>query len=237
MYTSLCVTDPASPGLPLFVLSLMRGVSAQSAQSVCQTFAGLSLATLSFADNTEKRMVKLHHLQLEYCRAQCGRARATSHISVRSLVLEHTWHMRINDGLVAKMVLPAETNDSMDVGSRSASLVLQARAATSDAVVQALLDLGEDSALADYLLDNLVRHVCGYEGGGFFELYSAVVTRVRKWEESHKGLKWSDDATEFGRGFIGDLENIAQIIRVCVPSAAGDWNSNGEEAPYPVHGE
>jgi hypothetical protein len=105
--TSLCVTDPASPGLPLFVLSLMRGVSAKSAQSMCQTFAGLSLATLSFDDNTEKRMVKFHHLQLEYCRAQCSRARATSHISVRSLVPEHIWHMRINDGLVAKRVLPA----------------------------------------------------------------------------------------------------------------------------------
>jgi hypothetical protein len=138
----------------------------------------------------------------------------------------------------------------MDVGSRSASLVLQARAATSDAVVQAFLDIGGDSALADYLLENIVRQVCEYEGGGLFELvrgdlsdyhwlldvarrqslsfpasqYSAVVTRVRKWEESHKGLKWSYDATEFGRCFIGDLENIAQIIRVCVPPAAGDWN-------------
>jgi hypothetical protein len=67
--------------------------------------------------------------------------------------------------------------------------------------------------------------------------YSAVISRVRKWEESHKGSKWSDDATEFGRGFIGDLENIAHIIRVCVPPAALNLNYNGKEAPCPVHGE
>jgi hypothetical protein len=234
LYTSLCVTDPASPGLPLCVLSLMWGVSAESAQSVCQTFAGLSLATLSFADNTEKRMVKLHDLQLEYCRGQCGRARATSHISARSLVPEHTWHMRIIDGLVAKRVVPAETNDSMDVGSRSASPVLKARAAAANAVVQAFLDLGEDSALAEYLLENLVRHICGYEGEGLFEVvrgvlsdyrwwldvasrqslsfaasqYYAVVSRVRELRQSSERSVGTDEETDFMRVFTRDLEAL-----------------------------
>jgi hypothetical protein len=50
-------------------------------------------------------------------------------------------------------------------------------------------------------------------------------------------LKWSDDASQFGRGFIIDLENIAHIIRVCVPPAAMGRKFNGEEAPCPVHGE
>jgi hypothetical protein len=44
-------------------------------------------------------------------------------------------------------------------------------------------------------------------------------------------------ALEFGRGFIGDLENIAHIIRVCVPPAALKLNYNGKKSPCPVHGE
>jgi hypothetical protein len=35
LYTSLCTTDPSSPGLPLCILSLMWGMCAECAQSVC----------------------------------------------------------------------------------------------------------------------------------------------------------------------------------------------------------
>jgi hypothetical protein len=84
LFTSLSVMDPASKGLPLGVLSLMWGMCAEFAQEVCQTllaFVCLSLATLSVGDK-EKRMLKLHYLQLQYCSKQCARARTTSHNSI-----------------------------------------------------------------------------------------------------------------------------------------------------------
>jgi hypothetical protein len=71
-----------------------------------------SFATLSY-DDMEKRMENFHDLQLEYCLAQCDRA--PSHISARSLVGERTWHRRIIDGPVAKRLVPAETNDSIEL--------------------------------------------------------------------------------------------------------------------------
>jgi hypothetical protein len=77
LFTSLSVMDPASQGLPLVVLSLMWGMCAELAQAVCQAFVSLSLATLSVGDK-EKRMLKLHDLQLQYCSEQCARARSHS---------------------------------------------------------------------------------------------------------------------------------------------------------------
>jgi hypothetical protein len=165
----------------------------------------------------EKRMVKLHDLQLEYCLAQFDRA--PSHISARSLVGECTWHRRIIDELVATRVVPAETNDSMDVGFRSASTVSTAGAATADEVVQAFLYLAVDSALADYILKNLVRHIFGYDAERLAELvrgifsdyrsslavarrqslsfvasqYSDFVNRVREWRENHEGTEVNED--------------------------------------------
>jgi hypothetical protein len=161
---------------------------------------------------------------------------------------ECTWHRRIIDGLVATRVVPAETNDSMDVGFRSASTVSTAGAATADEVVQAFLDLAVDSALSDYILKNVVRHIFGYDGERLAELargvlsdyrlllavarrqllsfaaiqYSDFVIHVRESRENHEGNKVNDDGKEFERCFTGDLENIADMISVCVPPSAVD---------------
>jgi hypothetical protein len=151
LYTSLFVTDPASPGLPLCVLSLMWGMYIESAQKVCQTFVGLSLATLSAGD-MENRMVKLHDLQLQYCSQQCDRARTPSHNSARFLVPECTWHMRIVEGLLIKAAVPMVLEDPTDGGLKTASTGLHAGTATADAVVEAFMTLAEDSALEDYFL-------------------------------------------------------------------------------------
>jgi hypothetical protein len=67
----------------------------------------------------------------------------------------------------------------MDVGFRSASTVLQAGAATADAVVQAFLDLAVDSALADCILKNLVRRIFGYDGERLVELVRGVLSDYR----------------------------------------------------------
>jgi hypothetical protein len=164
---------------------------------------------------------------------------------------ECTWHRRIIDGLVATRVVPAETNDSMDVGFRSASTVSTAGAATADEVVRAFLDLAVDSALADYILKNLVRQIFGYDAERLAELvrgifsdyrsslavarrhslsfvasqYSDFVNRVREWRENHEGTEVNEDGTEFRRGCAGDLENIADMISVCVPPAAVDLST------------
>jgi hypothetical protein len=165
LYTSLCVTDPASPGLPLCVLSLMWGMCAESAQEVCQTFVSLSLATLS-AGHTESRTVNLHDLQLQYCCQQCARAGSPSRDSARFSVLGcDTWHRRVIEGLLAVQASPVDTDDATNiVAFVTAFDGFQTRAVTADAVVQAFLGIvAPDSALGDYFLKNLVRHLWGYD--------------------------------------------------------------------------
>jgi hypothetical protein len=105
LYISLSVMDPASQGSPLGVLSLMWRMCAEFAQEVFQTFVSLSLATLSVGDK-EKRMLKLHDLQLQYCSEQCARARTPSHYTTIFLVPECVWHFRIIEGLLAKAAVP-----------------------------------------------------------------------------------------------------------------------------------
>jgi hypothetical protein len=55
--------------------------------------------------------------------------------------------------------------------------------------------------------------------------------------ENHEGSKRHDGSTAFGRGFIRDLESIAEILRGCVPPATVEFQENGEEGPCPVHGK
>jgi hypothetical protein len=113
LYTSLCVTDRASPGFQLCVISLMWGMCAESVLEVCQTFVSLSLATLS-TGAMEKRMVNLHDLQFEYCGDQCSRALTPSLNSARFLLPECMWHMRILEGLLAKTAVPMVLDNSTD---------------------------------------------------------------------------------------------------------------------------
>jgi hypothetical protein len=60
---------------------------------------------------------------------------------------------------------------------------------------------------------------------------------VREWRANHEGSKISEDGSEYGRGFIRDLESIAEVLRLCVPSAAVELLENGEEGPCPVNGK
>jgi NB-ARC domain len=239
LYTSLCVLDPASPGLPLCVLSLMWGMCVESAQELCQAFVSLSLATLS-ADDMEKRMVKLHDLQLDYCVEQCARTRTPSHNSAQFLVSKCTWHLRIIEGLLAKAAVQTILVDSADEVLQRGAGSLQAGAATADAVVEPFIGLAEDSALAEYFLKNLVRHICGIEEESLVMLaigvlsdyrwllavcrcqslsfaasqYSAVVNCVRDWRQNNERSKGSEVASEFGRELIRDLEGMADILRL-----------------------
>jgi hypothetical protein len=115
-------------------------------------------------------------------------------------------------------------------------------------VVLAFLDLAVDSVLSDYILKNVVRHIFGYDGERLAELARGVlsdyslllavarrqllsfsanhdsdfVNHVREWRENHEGNKVNDDGEEFERGFTGDLENIADMISVFVPTSAVD---------------
>jgi hypothetical protein len=43
-----------------------------------------------------------------------------------------------------------------------------------------------------------------------------VVSRMLELIENHEGSKRHDGSTAFGRGFIRDLESIAEIPRGCV---------------------
>jgi WD40 repeat protein len=266
LYTSLCVMDPASPGLPLCVLSLMWGMSAESAQEVCQTFVSLSLATLS-AGNLQSRVVHLHDLQRQYCVQQCARDRTPSLNSARSFVPERAWHKRIIEGLVAKAAAAKAITDdpvvgSFVVGSVTAFAALQARATTVADVVEAFMGLAEGSVLKEYLIKNLGRHICGYEEGllvlakgvlSDYRLlldiachqslsiaahqYYLVANRMSEWSENHDGSKGNDGGMEFGQSFIRDLEKIGDILRVCVPPAAVELPDNGEEGSCLVHGK
>jgi hypothetical protein len=60
---------------------------------------------------------------------------------------------------------------------------------------------------------------------------------VRQWRANHEGSKRSEDGSEYGRGFIRYLESIAEVLRLCVPSAAVELLENGEEGPCPVNGK
>jgi WD40 repeat protein len=252
LYASLCVTDPPSPGLPVCVLSLMWGMCAESALEVCQTFVSLSLATLS-AGEMDSRLVKLQDLPLRYCGEHCARAPFS----------ECTWHWRIIEGLLAKAGVPMVLDDATGGGHKTASGDLQAGAAMADAVVEAFMGLAEDSTLKEYFVKNLVRHICGCEDESLVVLargvlsdyrwllavcsrqslsfaasqYFAVVSCVRERRANNEGFIGTDEATDFGRGFIRDLENIADILRFCVPPEAIALQDNGEESPCSVHGE
>jgi hypothetical protein len=189
-------------------------------------------------------MVKLHDLQLQYCGQQCARARTPSHNSAHFLVPECTWHMMIMDGLLTKASVPMVFDDSTDVGSLTGSAGLQTRAATDDAVVQAFLSIAQDSALGDYFLKNLVRHICGFEEEDLVVLamgvlshyrwlravasrqspsfaasqFYAVVSRVRELRQSSERSVGTNEETDFMRVFTRDLECIADILRFsCLP--------------------
>jgi hypothetical protein len=107
-----------------------------------------------------------------------------------------------------------------------------------------------------------VRHICRYEDGFFIlargvlsdyrwllavcsfqslafasSQYGAVVNCVRDWRENRKCLRGNDSASAFELGFIRDLESIAEILRLCVPPAAVEFQGNDEEGPCPVHGK
>jgi hypothetical protein len=99
------------------------------------------------------------------------------------------------------------------------------------------MSLAEDSTLWEYFLKNLVRHICGFEEESLVvqargvlsdyrlllavasrqslsftaSQYCAVVNRMLEWREDNKGSIVSEDALEFGRGFIRDLKSISEI--------------------------
>jgi hypothetical protein len=80
--------------------------------------------------------------------------------------------------------------------------------------------------------------VCSRQSLSFSAIqYCAVVNRVREWRANHEGSKRSEDGSECGRGFIRDVESIAEVLKLCVPSAAVELLENGEEGPCPVHGK
>jgi hypothetical protein len=142
--------------------------------------------------------------------------------------------MRIIEVLLASTAVEALSDDPPVLGSVTAFTCVQGSAATADAVVEAFMGLAEDSALEGYFLKNLVRHICGFEEEGLVVLarvaccrhssvvsfansqYCAVVSRMLELIENHEGSKRHDGSTAFGRGFIRDLESIAEIPRGCV---------------------
>jgi hypothetical protein len=98
----------------------------------------------------------------QYCIQEFAHAQTPSHNSVRFLVPECTWHMRILDGLLAKPTVSMEIYDVTDAGSVTTSAGLQARVVTADAAVQAFFGIvTQDSALGEYFLKKIVRHICG----------------------------------------------------------------------------
>jgi hypothetical protein len=109
----------------------------------------------------EERMVKLHDLQLQYCGEKWARSWKSLQNSARSLMAKCTWHIKLIDWLLSQRVPTVEADDAMGVGCLSASNGLQTGATTADAVVKAFMSLAEDSALDEYFLKNIVRHICG----------------------------------------------------------------------------
>jgi WD40 repeat protein len=261
LYTSLCVMDRASPGLPLCVLSLMWRFCTESALEVCQTFVSLSLATLSAGD-MENRTVKLHDLQLQYCREQCAGTRTPSHNSARSLVPECIWHVRIIEGLLAEAAAHMVSDDSAEGGHKTASTGFQAGTARADAVVEAFMGLVDDSPLEKYFRKNLLRHICECEEGLLLlargvlsdyrwlyavcsrqslrfaaSQYYAVISRVRERRANIERSIATGEGTDLLLAFIRDLESIADILRFLVPPEAMILQDNNEETPCPVHGK
>jgi hypothetical protein len=73
---------------------------------------------------------------------------------------------KIIETLVDKRGTPVDHNGLPRSPADTAIIGLPVRAATADALVEAFMSLSEDSALEEYFLKNLVRHICGYEAGG-----------------------------------------------------------------------
>jgi hypothetical protein len=115
---------------------------------------------------------------------------------------------------------PLDQIDLPRIPAATAFAGLPARSVTADDVVQAFMGLAQesDSALYEYFLKNIVRHICGYEEG-FLALargilsdyrwllavasrlslsfaasqYRAVINRVREWSEDHDRAKASGE--------------------------------------------
>jgi WD40 repeat protein len=265
LYTSLCVGDPASPGMPLLVLSLMWGMCAESVHQVCQTF--ISLALIPFlTGEMDNRLVKLHELQRQCCGNLYGHRHMLSQGSPQSLSSDCSqWHGRIIEGLLAKARLPLKSAESTGIGSVAARSGPHTSAAKADALVQAFMGLGQESesVLDNYFGKNLVRHVCGYKEGlvvlakGVLSdyrwllavasryspsfaasQYRVAVCHLRERRENVVGSKEGNDAGELGPSFVRGLEDIAHVLRFCVPPrCVSNLLNDGDEGPCPVHGE
>jgi hypothetical protein len=129
--------------------------------------------------------------------------------------------------------------------------------------VQAFLSIAQDSALGDYFLKNLVRHICGFEEEDLVVLamgvlsnyrwlravasrqslsfaasqYYAVVSRVRELRLSSERSVGTDEKTDFMLVFTRDLESIADILRFFVPPEAVILTCNEDQNLCPVHGK
>jgi hypothetical protein len=191
----------------------------------------LSLATLSGGEEASRRIM-LHDLHFHYCSDRCKVSGFSS-----AIPSESAWYTKIIEVLVVKRGTPVDHNGLPRMPAYTALTGSQAGSATADAVVEAFVSLDEDSTLWEYFLKNLVRHICGFEEESLVALargvlseyrlllavasrqslsftashYCAVVNRMLEWREDNKGSNGSEDALEFGRGFIRDLKSISEI--------------------------
>jgi hypothetical protein len=174
----------------------------------------------------------LHDLHFHYCSERCKVSGLSS-----AIPSESAWYTKTIEAFVVKRGTPVDHSGLPSMSAYTALTGFLTGSATADAVVEAFMSLAEDSTLWEYFLKNLVRHICGFEEESLVvqargvlsdyrlllavasrqslsftaSQYCAVVNRMLEWREDNKGSIVSEDALEFGRGFIRDLKSISEI--------------------------